>query len=102
MLGPDSKAESVTNVDSNQYLSTKKAQFRKYLIKTGFKNAIIRSFVALYEDKQKPDEPLAWIMGFLGHGIPTSADLEKHRTQAKEIREKVMHFRISKHFSLLV
>lgn len=80
--------EKAGSDNSLQGLS-KKDVYRKYLIKSGFKYAIVRALVALYEDKNKPDDPLQWILGFVGFGIPTPQDLQAHKDQIKEMREKV-------------
>ena len=44
----------------------KRAEFRRYLQRTGVADSITKAFVALYEETEKPTDALAFVSQFLG------------------------------------
>eukprot|EP00703_Trepomonas_sp_PC1_P005055 JAP91551.1 hypothetical protein TPC1_16805 [Trepomonas sp. PC1] len=44
----------------------KRAEFRRYLQRTGVADAITKAFVALYEETEKPANALEYVAQFLG------------------------------------
>jgi hypothetical protein len=71
---------------------SKKSIFQKYILTSGFKDAMIRAIVALYEDPDKPDDPVAWLSGFLGYGIPTPEMIESHQREAEALTAEVDNY----------
>lgn len=44
----------------------KRAEFRRYLQRTGVADSVTKAFVALYEETNKPSNALEYIAQFLG------------------------------------
>ena len=68
------------------YLSSeaKKEDFRKYLEKTNVIEHLTRALVNLYEEPEKPKEPLEFIKKVLGG--PSPADIEALRKENDDLR----------------
>lgn len=63
--------------------------FLEYLNKSGIKTAFIRSIVALYEEPNKPDDPLTYMVQLMGLGIPEPADVMAMQDEVKYLRQRV-------------
>ena len=70
---------------------TKKEEFRKYLEKAGVIDALTRVLVALYEEPEKPANPLDFIKQYLGS--PSSAtsagEAESLRTENDALKKRI-------------
>lgn len=63
--------------------------FFEYLNNSGIKTAFLRSIVALYEEPNKPDDPLAYMVQLMGLGIPDPADVMTMQDKVKYLRQRV-------------
>jgi hypothetical protein len=71
---------------SYQTPDTKKEEFRKYLEKTGVIDAMTRVLVALYEEPERPSNPLDFIKQYLGSSGASEADTVK--SENEELKKK--------------
>jgi len=67
----------------------KKEAFRHYIQDGSLKKALIRAIVALFEEWEKPDDPLLWIARYLGFGIPSLKTIEESKNKIVNLRAKV-------------
>eukprot|EP00762_Andalucia_godoyi_P007331 ANDGO_01544.mRNA.1 C-Myc-binding protein homolog len=71
---------------SYQTPDTKKEEFRKYLEKTGVIDAMTRVLVALYEEPERPSNPLDFIKQYLGSS--GSSETDALRAESEELKKK--------------
>ncbi|ORY87346.1 hypothetical protein LY90DRAFT_340077, partial [Neocallimastix californiae] len=64
-----------------------KEAFRKYLENNGIIDALTKVLVGLYEESEKPENPLDFIKQFLGG--PSEIDIEALKAENDELRRKV-------------
>ncbi|ORX52530.1 hypothetical protein BCR36DRAFT_582479 [Piromyces finnis] len=64
-----------------------KEAFRKYLENNGIIDALTKVLVGLYEESEKPENPLDFIKQFLGG--PSEIDIEALKAENEELRRKV-------------
>ena len=63
----------------------KRAEFRRYLQRTGVADSVTKAFVALYEETNKPSNALEYIAQFLGcSGEDKIAQLQEEIEQLKK------------------
>ena len=62
----------------------KREEFRQYLERGGVMDALTRALVALYEENEKPPEPVDYVRKALGDPRPTVAEMEQVREQVQE------------------
>lgn len=87
---PTSFFELLAAAFSNAKMEQAKGpDFLDYLKKSGIKMAWVRAIVALYEEPKKPDDPLAYIVKLMGHGIPEPIDVKHMQDQVALLRVKV-------------
>eukprot|EP01027_Heterolobosea_sp_BB2_P001622 GEZU01002435.1.p1 GENE.GEZU01002435.1~~GEZU01002435.1.p1 ORF type:complete len:101 (-),score=45.17 GEZU01002435.1:193-495(-) len=72
---------------SYQSSDSKKEEFRKYLEKSGVVDAITKVLVTLYEEPEKPTNPLEFMKQYLGG--PSNNDYEELKRQNEELQAKV-------------
>ncbi|TPX38122.1 hypothetical protein SmJEL517_g00355 [Synchytrium microbalum] len=65
----------------------KKEDFRKYLEKNGITDALTKVLVGLYEEPEKPENPVDFIKQFLGG--PSNVDVEALKHENEDLRRKV-------------
>ncbi|KAI9355341.1 hypothetical protein DFJ73DRAFT_775439 [Zopfochytrium polystomum] len=65
----------------------KKEDFRKYLEKNGIIDALTKVLVGLYEEPEKPENPVDFIKQFLGG--PSDVDVEALKNENEELRRRV-------------
>jgi len=87
--GHHKQQKAVVREISAEAKELKRRSFREYVKRSGLKTAIVRVLVALYEEKDKPDDPLQWMFAMLGYGIPTKPLLYMVRKEAGKLRSKV-------------
>lgn len=64
-------------------------EFYLYLKKSGVKGAWTRAVVALYEEPEKPDDPLEYMVRQMGLGIPEVPEVKKMQETVSRSRAKV-------------
>ncbi|KAI9183106.1 hypothetical protein H9P43_004023 [Blastocladiella emersonii ATCC 22665] len=72
---------------SYQVSDTKKEDFRKYLERYGIVDALTKVLVGLYEQPDKPDNPLEYIKHFLAG--PGDLDAEALKAENTDLRKQV-------------
>ncbi|ORX84947.1 hypothetical protein BCR32DRAFT_291006 [Anaeromyces robustus] len=64
-----------------------KEAFRKYLENNGIIDALTKVLVGLYEESEKPENPIDFIKQFLGG--PSEIDIEALKAENDELKRKV-------------
>ncbi|EPZ32489.1 Associate of Myc 1 domain-containing protein [Rozella allomycis CSF55] len=64
----------------------KKEDFRKYLEKNGIIDSLTKVLVGLYEESEKPENPLEFIKAYLGG--PANIDVEALRAENEDLRRQ--------------
>ncbi|KAJ3411501.1 hypothetical protein HDV05_002109 [Chytridiales sp. JEL 0842] len=72
---------------SYQAVDQKKEDFRKYLEKNGIIDALTKVLVGLYEEPEKPENPVDFIKQFLGG--PSDVDVEALKNENEELKRRV-------------
>ncbi|KAL9645599.1 hypothetical protein ABK040_000661 [Willaertia magna] len=72
---------------SYQSINAKKEEFRKYLEKNGVVDSITKALVCLYEEPERPPNPLEYIKQYLGG--PSSEDLELMKQENEKLKQKI-------------
>ncbi|XP_049828523.1 c-Myc-binding protein-like [Schistocerca gregaria] len=62
----------------------KREEFRQYLERGGVMDALTRALVALYEENDKPPDPVDYVRKALGDLRPTVGEMEQAREQVQE------------------
>ncbi|KAJ1562449.1 hypothetical protein HK405_012034 [Cladochytrium tenue] len=65
----------------------KKEDFRKYLEKNGIIDALTKVLVGLYEEPEKPENPVDFIKQFLGG--PSDVDVDALKRENEDLRRRV-------------
>ncbi|KAI3385818.1 hypothetical protein SNEBB_002241 [Seison nebaliae] len=68
----------------------KKEEFRKYLERCGVVDALTKILVNLYEEPEKPNNPIDVIKKYFGREVPESADVENLQIEVAQLKEKVV------------
>jgi len=66
---------------------TKKERFQDYLDKTGVSAAILRGIISLYEDDNKPNDPIRYLCEQWGFGIPEIEEVDSLQAEVIQLRE---------------
>ncbi|XP_028249588.1 C-Myc-binding protein [Parambassis ranga] len=67
---------------------SKREQFRRYLEKSGVLDTLTSVLVALYEEADKPNNPLDFIKLHLGAAGPEVVDVEALRMELSDLQQK--------------
>ncbi|KAL3901190.1 MAG: hypothetical protein SGCHY_000792 [Lobulomycetales sp.] len=78
---------------SYQAIDQKKEDFRVYLEKNGIIDALTKVLVGLYEESDKPENPVDFIKQFLGS--PSEVDVEALREENEQLKQKVVELKAS-------
>mmetsp|Transcript_34623 Transcript_34623/g.103430 ORF Transcript_34623/g.103430 Transcript_34623/m.103430 type:complete len:96 (+) Transcript_34623:280-567(+) len=70
-----------------QSADSKKEEFRRYLDKTGVIDALTKVLVGLYEEPDRPMNPVEYIKKYMG--APANVDVDAVRTENDELKAKV-------------
>ncbi|XP_062511042.1 c-Myc-binding protein-like [Corticium candelabrum] len=73
---------------SHRTVDSKREEFRKYLEKAGLLDVLTKVLVGLYEEPEKPANPLEFVQRHLHDGDPETHDIEKLRQEVVELRAK--------------
>ena len=68
---------------------SKREEFRKYLEKAGVVDGLTKVLVNLYEEPEKPNNAMDFLMRNLGGGGPESVDVENLKADVIELQAKV-------------
>lgn len=71
---------------SFQSPDSRKEQFRKYLESTGVVDTLTKVLVALYEEPERPGNPIEYIKQYLG--APTSDEHDRERAELGALRSE--------------
>lgn len=72
---------------SNEPNLSKKEEFRKYLEKTGVMNALIQTLVGLYEEPERPPNPLDYVRRYLG--APSAVDVDGLKRENEDLKAQI-------------
>ncbi|XP_065908345.1 c-Myc-binding protein homolog [Dysidea avara] len=67
---------------------TKREEFRKYLESNGILDALTKVLVGLYEEPEKPMDPLEFVKKHLHGGPPESIDTDALQQRVRELEEQ--------------
>ncbi|XP_054903282.1 c-Myc-binding protein-like [Poeciliopsis prolifica] len=67
---------------------SKREHFRRYLEKTGVVDSLTSVFVSLYEQQEKPANPLEYVKEHLGAVALTSSDTEALQQEVNDLRQR--------------
>ncbi|KAH0572960.1 hypothetical protein SS50377_25075 [Spironucleus salmonicida] len=72
----------------------KRAEFRRYLQRTGVADSITKAFVALYEESEKPANALEFVASFLGCSgedkiAALTAQIEEIQKENEELKRQL-------------
>jgi cell shape-determining protein MreC len=70
-----------------QSINARKEEFRKYLEKNGVVDSITKTLVALYEEPERPQNPLEYIKQFLSG--PSNNDTETLRQENEQLKLRI-------------
>jgi hypothetical protein len=73
---------------SHRSVDSKREEFRKYLEKAGILDVLTKVLVGLYEEPEKPTNPLEFVQRHLHGGDPESPDVETLRQELMELKQK--------------
>ncbi|XP_065837426.1 c-Myc-binding protein-like [Oscarella lobularis] len=73
---------------SQRVPDSKREEFRKYLEKAGVLDALTKVLVGLYEEPEKPANPLEFLQRHIHGGAPETADVEALKQEVKELKDK--------------
>jgi len=68
---------------------SKREEFRKYLEKAGVVDGLTKVLVNLYEEPEKPNNALEFVLRNLGSEGPESPDVENLKADVAELQAKV-------------
>lgn len=67
---------------------SKREEFRKYLEKAGVVDALTKVLVNLYEEPEKPNNALDFLMKNMSQEGPDTADVESLKAEVMELRSQ--------------
>lgn len=73
---------------SQQKVESKREEFRRYLEGAGVLDAFTKVLVGLYEEPDKPKEPMEFVKQYLHGGSPDSLDTEALKKEVEELRQR--------------
>ena len=79
------------NSTNNNSDSNKKEEFRRYLEKTGVLDALTRVLVGLYEEPDRPQNPIEYVKRYLG--APQNVDVEGLKRENQQLRQELEKLR---------
>ncbi|XP_014663390.1 PREDICTED: C-Myc-binding protein-like [Priapulus caudatus] len=68
---------------------SRREEFRKYLENAGLVDALTKVLVSLYEEPEKPENPLDFFKKGIGATGPDAADMESLKLEIEQLREQV-------------
>ncbi|EFC43467.1 predicted protein, partial [Naegleria gruberi] len=68
-------------------INARKEEFRKYLEKNGVVESFTKSLVALYEEPERPPNPLDYIKHHLGG--PSAEDIEQLKQENEKLKQRI-------------
>ena len=68
-------------------MESKREEFRRYLDEGGVLDSLTRVLVALYEEPESPEDPLQFIVSFLGS--PNGVDVESLQKENEDLKQQI-------------
>ncbi|KAG2377421.1 hypothetical protein C9374_009332 [Naegleria lovaniensis] len=72
---------------SYQSINARKEEFRKYLEKNGVVDSFTKALVALYEEPERPQNPLEYVKHYLGG--PSTEDIEQLKQENEKLKQRI-------------
>lgn len=69
--------------------TSQREEFKKYLEKTGIQEKLVHMLVSLYEEPEKPADPLAFLKSLFEAENQESADIEALKKENEELKVQV-------------
>merc|ERR1712131_45597 len=77
------------NMSAIKVPTSHREEFKKYLEKTGIQEKLVHMLVTLYEEPEKPEDPLAYLKGLFNTKDVESADLETLKQENSDLKVKL-------------
>ncbi|XP_076652983.1 c-Myc-binding protein isoform X3 [Halictus rubicundus] len=72
---------------------SKKEEFRKYLERAGVMEALTKILVSLYEEPEKPDDPLEYVRQRIGNITETDMEMDTLRKELEDAKAKIIELK---------
>ncbi|XP_033340135.1 c-Myc-binding protein isoform X2 [Megalopta genalis] len=72
---------------------SKKEEFRKYLERAGVMEALTKILVSLYEEPEKPDDPLEYVRQRIGDITENDVEIDSLRNELMEAKAKIVELK---------
>jgi hypothetical protein len=82
---------TISNIMAYQSSEAKKEEFRKYLEKSSVIDALTKALVCLYEEPDRPENPVEYIRKVLGG--PSKDDFERQKAENERLQQEVDQLR---------
>jgi len=70
---------------------SKKEEYRRYLEQTGVLDALTKVLVGLYEEPDRPTDPIEYIKKYIG--APTNVDVEGLKRENEKLKQELESYR---------
>ena len=81
------------SLDTNTFFETqiteKRAEYRQYLEQQGFVKALRKGITELYEEKDRPDDAIAYVTQAMCANCPEDAVIKKMKTELEEKKAQI-------------
>ncbi|XP_076297880.1 c-Myc-binding protein isoform X1 [Lasioglossum baleicum] len=72
---------------------SKKEEFRKYLERAGVMEALTKILVSLYEEPEKPDDPLEYVRQRIGNITESDMEMDTLRKELDDAKAKIIELK---------
>ncbi|KAG7201766.1 hypothetical protein KM043_004486 [Ampulex compressa] len=70
-------------------VDSKREEYRKYLERAGVLDALAKVLVTLYEEPEKPEDPLEYVRKYLGGITETNLEIDALKKELDEAKAKI-------------
>ncbi|XP_078042388.1 c-Myc-binding protein isoform X2 [Augochlora pura] len=74
-------------------VDSKKEEFRKYLERAGVMEALTKILVSLYEEPEKPDDPLEYVRQRIGDITENDVEIDSLKNELIEAKAKIVELK---------
>lgn len=78
-----------------QSIDSKKEEFRKYLESNGVVDALTKVIVGLYDQPEKPSNPLEFVVNNIGPDGPSTGDVDALKEENAELKRRNEEVRLA-------